>query len=378
MEDEIIRVCRPSIDEQTRKDLMEVFDKGWLGSGPKTTEFEKKFAQYVGAKYAVGCNSGTAALDMCLKVYSDEYNLKGGELITTPMTFVSDAIVAFWHGMDLTFADIDENTLCLDPKSLVITDKTKVIIPVDSHGRLADIKGIREACNEDVAGMGTATRKILIVEDAAHAMYTPGVGQYADIVMWSFQAVKTMPIGDGGMITTNDEAIAKECKRLSWLNVEKNTYDRTLGRKYTWDYDITKNNGIKAYMTDVQSTIGLGQLRRLDEMLAKRRAIQTVYNAELKSIPEIQTPMFSNTVQYYTMKAENRDKLGEELAEKGIATSVHFKPLTEMTFYKQFMKRPLPVVEKVWPKLISLPCHDVLTWKQVEYIIDSVKEFYKK
>ncbi len=368
MEPDVVRVCQPTIDEATRKELMEVFDKGWLGSGPKTTEFEQKFATYVGKKYAIGCNSGTSALDMCLKVYEDEYNLKGGELITSPMTFVSDAIVGLWHGMDVTFADIDPDTLCLDPDSLVITDKTKAIIAIDLHGRLADIKKIREKIGD---------RKILIVEDAAHAMYTPGVGDYSDIQMYSFQAVKTMPIGDGGMITTDSEEIAKEIKRLSWLNIEKNTYDRTLGRKYTWDYDITKANGIKSYMTDVQAVIGLGQLRRLDEMLAKRRAIEAVYNYAFKDILQIKIPIHSHTVQYYTMQCENRDKLGEYLAEEGISTSVHFKPLSEMTYYKQFVKRPLPNVDKVWTKLLSLPCHDALTWKQVEYVISQVREYYK-
>jgi len=376
---DIIRVSQPTIDQETRDDLMKVFDNGWLGSGPKTKEFEAEFAKYVGAKYAVGCNSGTAALDMALKVFSDEYKVRGGELITTPMTFVSDAIVGLWHDMDVTFADIDEDTLCINPKAIHLTQDTRVIIGVDSHGRLADWKEIRKMV-DDYANdtLGVYGHPILLVEDAAHAMYTPGVGTYSDIVMFSFQAVKTMAAGDGGMLTTNREDIAKEIKRLSWLNIEKSTYDRTLGRKYTWDYDITKTNGIKSYMNDIQATLLLGQLRRLDEMNAKRRAIQTAYNAAFKDIPQIKTPTYSHTVQYYTMQAENRDKLGEDLAERGIATSVHFKPLTEMTAYKRFAKRQLPVTERVWKKLISLPVHDALTWKQVEYIIECVRDFYGK
>jgi len=371
MEDNIIRVCRPDLDEQTRKELNEVFDKGWLGSGPKTTEFEHEFAKYVNTKYAIGCNSGTSALDMCLKVYEEEYNLQGGELITTPMTFVSDAIIAFWHNMDLTFADIEEDSLCLDPKSIIITPKTKAIVVVNSHGRLANMKAIRELIDK-------SGQKILLIADNAHAMFTPNANDYSDIQMWSFQAVKTMPIGDGGMITTNDEKIAKEVKRLSWLNVEKNTYDRTLGKKYTWDYDITKNNGIKAYMTDMQATIGLGQLRRLDEVLAKRRAIQSVYNEAFQNIKQIKTPMFSHTVQYYTMQCEDRDKLSEDLAENGIATSVHFKPLTEMTVYKKYKKNSLPVTDRVWLKLLSLPVYYTLKWKQVEYVIKKVRDYYLK
>ncbi len=363
----MIPVLRPTIDEQTKKELLEVLDSGWWGFGPKTQEFEKKFAEYVGAKYCVGMNSGTSALDLCLKVY----NITGGELITTPMTFVSDAIVGEWNGMDVTFADIDPETLCLDPESLVLSEKTKAIIAVDSHGRLADIKRIKERCKE--AGINP-----LIIEDAAHSMYTPDAGKDADITIWSFQAVKSLPMWDGGAITTNDEAIYKKLRTLTWLGVEKSTYDRVDQKKYTWDYDITQAQGIKAYMTDVQAVVGLGQLRRLEETNARRREIESMYNEAFKDMPQIKTPVHSHTVQYCTMKCENRNELGEFLADNGIATSVHFKPLSEMTYWKKAVKRPLPVTDREWVKLLSLPVHNALTNEQVNFIISKVKEFYGK
>ncbi|OGI95619.1 hypothetical protein A2917_03660 [Candidatus Nomurabacteria bacterium RIFCSPLOWO2_01_FULL_42_17] len=358
----MIPVLKPTIDEQTKKELMEVLDSGWWGFGPKTQEFEKKFAEYVGAKYCVATNSGTSALDLCLKVH----NIKGGELITSAMTFVSDAIVGEWNGMDVTFADIDPETLCLDPRSLVITPKTKAIITVDSHGRLADIKGIRKKF------------KGLIIEDAAHAMYTPGAGKDADITIWSFQAVKTLPMWDGGAITTNDEAIYKKLRTLTWLGVEKSTYDRLDKKKYTWDYDITQSQGIKAYMTDVQAVVGLGQLRRIEETNTRRREIESMYNKAFKDMPQIKLPLPSHTVQYYTMKCEKRNELGEFLADNDIATSVHFKPLSEMTYWKKAVKRPLPVTDREWLKLLSLPVHNALTNEQVNYIISKVKEFYAR
>lgn len=363
----MIPVLRPTIDEQTKKELLEVLDSGWWGFGPKTQEFEKKLAEYVDAKYCVGMNSGTSALDLCLKVYG----IKGGELITTPMTFVSDAIVGEWNGMDVTFADINPDSLCIDPESLVLTEKTKAIIVVDSHGRLANIKRIRERCKE--AGIDP-----LIIEDAAHAMYTPGAGKDADITIWSFQAVKSLPMWDGGAITTNDESIYKKLRTLTWLGVEKSTYDRVDKKKYTWDYDITQAEGIKAYMTDVQAVVGLGQLRRLEETNARRRAIQTMYDEAFNGMKEIEIPEYSHTVQYYTLKGENRDELGEFLANNGIATSVHFKPLSEMTYWKKAVKRPLPVTDTVWIKLLSLPVHNALTDEEVKFIISKVKEFYGK
>lgn len=354
----MIPVLRPTYDEQTKIELLEVLDSGWTGNGPKVLEFEQKFAEYVGAKYAIATNSATSALDLCLKVYG----IKGGELITTPMTFVADAIVGEWNGMDVTFADIDPRTLCIDPDSIKITQATKAIIAVDSHGRLADIKSIKEKAPN-----------ALVIEDAAHAMYTPGVGT-GDIVVYSFQAVKTLPIFDGGMITTNDEEIAKKLKTLTWLGIEKSTYDRSIGKAYSWDYDIN-HAGIKAYMTDVQAVIGLGQLRRLEKMNERRRLIASRYDEAFKSIQGFVSPEYSHTVQYYTPEWENRNELCAFLAEKGISTSVHFKPLSELTYWKKAVKNPLPNTE-VWKKLLSLPVHNALTDEDQEYIIKCVKEFY--
>lgn len=355
----MIPVCKPTYDEQTKRELLAVLDSGWVGQGPKVKEFEETFAEYVGAKYAVATNSCTSALDLALKVHG----IKGGELITTPMTFVSDAIVGEWNGMDVTFADIDPNTLCVDPKAIKITKDTKAIIAVDSHGRLADIKAIRAKFDG------------LIIEDAAHACYTPGAGEFADITVWSFQAVKTLPIFDGGMITTNDEAIAKKLRTLTWLGVEKSTYDRVSNKGYAWQYDITQADGIKGYMTDVQAVIGLGQLRRLEETNQRRRDIQEMYNRAFAGADYFKEPEYTHTVQYYTPQWLDRDGLYQFLADNGISTSVHFQPLSETTYWKKAVKNPLPNTE-VWRKLLSLPVHNALTDEDVRYIISKVKEFH--
>jgi len=358
----VIPVLSPSSYPKLEEEMIKVLRSGWWGYGPKTVELEKKFAEYVGSKYAVAVNSGTSALDLCLKAHQ----IKGGELITTAFTFVSDAIVGEWNGMDVTFGDIDEDTFCLDPKSLVITENTKAIITVDSHGRLADIDGLREIFNG------------LIIEDCAHAMFTPEAGKRGDVAIWSFQAVKSLPAGDGGMVTTNDDEIYKKLRTLTWLGVEKSTYERADLKKYSWDYDIKQSDGVKAYMNDLTAVIVLTQLERLEETNAKRRAIQSCYNEAFKDIPEIRTPLYSHTVQYYTMKCERRDELSDFLADNGIATSVHFKPLSEMTYWKKAVKKPIPVTSKVWLELLTLPVFGALTFEQVEFIISKVKEFYSK
>ena len=368
----MLNVLKPDYDEQTLKDLYNVMKSGWVGQGPKCFEFEEKFAKYVGAKYCIMTNSGTSALDLCLKVYG----IKGGELITTPMTFVSDAIVGEWNGMDVTFADIKEDDLCIDPASVKITPTTKAIIAVDSHGRLADIKAIKEKCVKDLYDTGINNLP-LIIEDAAHACFTPGAGKDADITIWSFQAVKSLPIYDGGAITTNDEVIYKKLRTLTWLGVEKSTWDRVGKKGYSWDYDIIQSQGIKAYMTDVQAVIGLGQLRRLSQMLARRQEIQKRYNEAFKGKSWFKEPMHSETVQYYTPQWKNRDELSSWLAESGISTSVHFKPLSEMTYWKKAVKNPLPVTDRVWKKLLTLPCYNSMTDEDIAYVIKQVLAFYE-
>ena len=367
-----IPLSKPTYDDRTKKELLEVLDSGWVGNGPKVLEFEKAFAEKVGAKYAVATNSATSALDLCLKVY----DIHDGELITTPMTFVSDAIVGEFNGMDVTFADIDPETLCIDPEKIIFRPDTKAIIAVDSHGRLADIEGIRDQIKSHTFYKYGQCIEPLIIEDAAHACYTPGAGKYADITVWSFQAVKTLPIFDGGMITTNDEAIAKKLKTLTWLGIEKSTFDRVGAKGYSWDYEID-HSGIKGYMTDVQAVLGLGQLRRLDEMNQKRRDIQETYNNAFRNEEWFVEPAFSHTVQYYTPSWRDRDGLHAFLSEAGIATSVHFKPLHLTNYWKKAAKNPLPVTEEVWGTLLSLPVHHSLTAEEVEYIIGKVYEFYQ-
>jgi len=360
----MIRLLQPTFDEQTKKDLLEVMDSGWASFGPKVEEFEKAFAEKVGAKYAVATNSATSALDLAIKAYG----IKGGELITPSFTFTSDAHVAEWNGMKVKFGDIDKDTFCLDPETLPLSKETKVIIAVDSHGRLANIERIRERCNE----FGIFP---LIIEDAAHAIHDPGE-QKGDVVVYSFQAVKFMPIFDGGMITTNKEWVYKKLRKLTWLGIEQNTYERAAGGRYAWDYDIVEGDGIKAYMTNFQAVIGLGQLRRIDALLEKRQHIQARYNAAFKNAPWFTEPEYSRTVQYYTPKWKYRDSLNQHLGAKGIHTGMHFKPLHLMTYWKKDHDHPLPNTEEVFSQILSLPVHDALTYQEQDTVISEVCNYY--
>lgn len=368
-----IKLLRPTFDEETRKDLLDVLDSGWASFGPKVTEFEETFAKRVGAKYAVATNSATSALDLAVKAHG----ITDGELITPSFTFTSDAHVGEWNGMTVKFADIDPDTFCIDPNTLPLSRETKVIIAVDCHGRLADIDGIREQISLFNKKQINVLNRInpLIIEDSAHAIHDPGE-QKGDVVVYSFQAVKFMPIFDGGMVTTNDEEVYKKLRKLTWLGIEQNTFERAAGGKYAWDYNILLGNGIKAYMTNIQAVIGLGQLRRLDALLEKRQAIQEKYNDAFKGQKWFEKPLYSRTVQYYTPKWRDRDGLNEFLGANGIHTGMHFKPLHLMTYWSKNHDHPLPNTEKVFKDILSLPVHDALTDEEQQYVIEKVCEYY--
>ena len=362
-----INLLQPTADWRTIWEMAKTLRSGWWVYGKKVQEFQDEFAKKVGSKYAVAVNSATSGLDLCLKAYG----ITGGELITPSFTFASDAMVGEWNGMDVTFCDVNPRTFCIDVDSVKITKKTKAIIAVDCHGRLADIKGLKKKCKD--AGRDD----ILIIEDAAHACYTPGAGKHADVTVWSFQGVKTLPTGDGGMVTTNNKAIATKIKDLSWLGIKKYTFDRVGGKKYTWKYDVT-HPGIKAYMIDLTAVIGLGNLRRLEKTNARRREIQETYNKAFKGKWYFREPEFTHTVQYYTPEWYDRDGLCEYLAEHGIHTSVHFMPVSELTYWKKAKKHPIPNTDRVWLNLLSLPVHNALTNRQQDYVIKTVKNYYDK
>lgn len=361
----MIPVLKPTADEWTKNKLMETINSGWWGAGPVVTEFEREFAKRIGVRHAIAVSSGTAALDLCLKAHFPEN--KDGELITTPMTFVADAIVGPWNGMRVTFADILRDTLCLDPEMVWLQPDTRAIIAVHSHGRLANIDALKRKVDEHEKKHGY---RPLLIEDCAHAMHTPMAGLLGDISIWSFQAVKTLPAGDGGMVTTNDDAIAVKIRNMTWLGIEKNTYARVKSSGYSWDYDIV-HDGQKSYMNDINAALALGGLRRIDELLDKRQRIQANYNAAFQDLPSVRIPVWSHTAQYYTLETDHRDQIGETLAKAGIATSCHFKPLHLMTYWKSSAPNPLPVADAVWLKLLSLPCHDGLSWDDQTHIIET-------
>ncbi|MFH1509302.1 MAG: DegT/DnrJ/EryC1/StrS aminotransferase family protein [bacterium] len=343
------------------KALAKIIKSGWWGKGQEVEEFEKKFADYISVPYTVAVTSCSAALDLALKALNIGAVTGGSdkdEVIVPTMTFVATAMAPKINNCQTVLADIEPDSLCLDPEKLPITKNTKAVIAVHNAGVVANIKAIKEK----FAGP--------VIEDCAHACLSKGAGQDGDLACWSFQAIKNLPAGDGGMITTYNKKLYEKIKAMIWYGVKESTYERIRKGNYAWEYDID-SLGYKYYMTDIPAAIALEQLKKLDKKNAKRRVIAARYDAELNGF--IKKPVYSETVQYYIARVTNRNALVEFLTNKGIHVSVHYKPLHLHTYFQDDPTK-YPVADKIWQNLITLPVHDKLSDKDVSYIIKSVKE----
>jgi perosamine synthetase len=367
----VIHVFKPSMTEEEIDAVAEVLRSGWIGLGPKTAQFEEKFAQFVGTQYAVAVNSCTAALDLALKLLEVNH---GHEVIVPTMSFVSTAhCVAYRLAMPV-FADVDPHTLAIDLEDVrrKITRRTRAIIPVHYSGRPIDLDALKE-----IAG------GIPIIEDCAHATGARyrgrSVGSIGDIGCFSFHAVKNLAMGDGGALTLNDAQWMERCKRLRWLGIDKGTWDRTvIDKSYWWQYFVDEI-GLKCHLNDIAAAIGLVQLRRLEAMNARRREIARRYTEAFSPYDFIETPVgdddvYQSSWHIYCLKTPNRDDLSMYLQSRGIATGVHYTPIH---LYSCYGNTPnLPRAEEVFKRIVSLPMYPDMTDADIQQVIDAVVEYY--
>lgn len=359
----MLPVLGPQGGQEEVEAIREVIESGWWGKGPKVAEFEEKFAKMVGHKYAVAVTSNSHGQDLIMKAMG----FKGIDVINPAISFVATAMVPLWNDCTSNIVDVERETLCIDPNDVAKFKKpnSEVLISVDESGVLSDYKGLRK----NFGGF--------IIQDCAHSCWFPGAGLDGDAAVWSFQAVKTMPAGDGGMITTNDKNLADKCREMTWFGVSS-TWSRTQQSNnkpgYAWDYEVDIL-GYKYYMTDIIAAICLEQMKKLPKHLEFRRHIQSRYNSELH--PIIERPPFSQTVQYYSARvpSEHRESLIDYLATKKIHTSVHFKPLYK--YVPLLQDRDYPVCEKEWIKLITLPCHNRMIEEDIDYVIYWVNKYFE-
>lgn len=379
----MIQLFQPSLGEEELAALREIFESGWIGLGPKTAEFEEEFAKYTGAKYAVALNSATAALHLaCVALGLGE----GDEVLVPTMTFVSTAHAPAYCRATPVFVDIDPETLNISLEDLErkITPRTRAVIPVHYGGH---------ACQMDEIWALAEKHGFYVIEDAAHACGGSYKGRKigglpsTDLTSFSFHAVKNLATGDGGMLTTNRIEMVRALKQFRWVGIDKSTWDRTEDivmelesdiRRYAtygWYYEVHEL-GYKYHMNDITAVIGLCQLKKLDKYNERRRQIVQRYNKAFSSVEWIETPVeqeyAGSAAHNYVIKTPYRDKLNLYLKENGVATGVHYMPAHLQPYYRERCKVNLPVAERVWETLLTLPLYPALTDSQVDKVIDLI------
>ena len=384
----------PDITELEIEEVVDTLKSGWITTGPKTKKFEKQIAEYCHTSKAVCLNSATACSEMALRVLGIG---PGDEVITTAYTYTASASVICHVGATVVLVDTQKDSYEMDYEALEekITEKTKAIIPVDLGGVICDYDRIFEIVNrkKDLFEPKTELQKkigrIAVVADGAHAIGAvqngKRCGEIADFTSFSFHAVKNLTTAEGGAVTWRDiegvdnEELYKQFMLLSLHGQSKDALAKTqLG---AWEYDVVAPY-YKCNMTDIMAALGLAQMKRYPDILARRKEIIEKYNEGLKKLPVSVLEHFGNNfassghlylVRVHDKTREECNKIIEKMAEYGIATNVHYKPLPLLSAYKNqgFNIKDYPNAYAMFENEITLPLHTKLTDEEIDYIIDS-------
>ena len=375
-----IQVLKPKFHiDECLEQVRECLEKGWTGSGFKTAEFEQKWKEYTGHPHACYLNSNTSGLHLAVNILKRRYGWQDGEeIITTPITFVSTNHAILYENLQPVFADVDEY-LCLDPADVEkkITHKTRAVMFVGYGGRVGQLEKILEICRK---------HDLRLILDAAHMAgtrmggVTPGCLEGVDVTVYSYQAVKNLPTGDSGMICFADEELDKECRMVSWMGINKDTYARTSSEgTYKWNYGVDYV-GFKYNGNAIMAGIALAQLPYLDEENARRREICAMYDKAFENNPNIRiirAPYPQECAYHlYEIVVPDREALLGELAKNGIYGGVHYRDNTEFSMYR-FAQGTCPVAHEVTQHIITMPLHMYLSNEDVERIAAIVNNFVK-
>lgn len=391
----------PDISELEINEVAQALRSGWITTGPRTKQLEKNIAQWIGVNKCVCLNSQTACAEMALHILGIG---PGDEVITSAYTYTASASVICHVGATPVFVDTAKDSLFMDMDKLkaAITPKTKAIIPVDIAGIPCDYDKIFAIVNEKkdmftpANDIQRAIGRIAVCADTAHSLGAKAgenyTGSIADFSSFSFHAVKNLTTAEGGALTwrtidgIDDEEIYHKLQLLSLHGQSKDALAKT--RLGAWEYDIV-GPWYKCNMTDVAAAIGLKQLERYPGMLERRKEIIGRYDKAFKplgvQVPEHYTDKYSSSGHLYITRipgidTQKRSDIITEMAERGIACNVHYKPLPMMTAYKNlgFDIKDYPNAYDFFVNEITLPLHTCLTDEQVEYIIENYSDIVRK
>lgn len=351
----MIPIARPQMGEDEKSRVWEAMASGSLAQGPRVREFEDRFAAFIGADHAVAASSGTTALHLALLGYDIG---PGDEVITVPFTFIASANSILYTGARPVFVDIDERDFTMDVAQIeaAITPKTKAIMPVSLYGQPADMPAIAEIADR---------HGLAVVEDACQA-HGAAVGERRSGTWgagtFSFYPTKNMTTGEGGMLTTNDAALADQVRLL-----------REHGMKVRYHHDVV---GYNFRMTDIAASIGLAQLPKLGGYNERRRAIAARYDRELRGVtlPAVR-PGVTHVYHQYTIRVRERDAFAERLKERGVGSAIYYpipvhrqKPFVALGYGDG----EYPVTDRLTDEVLSIPVHPSLSDEEVAQVIEAV------
>jgi dTDP-4-amino-4,6-dideoxygalactose transaminase len=375
---DFLPIAQPDLDEDDVAEVVDTLRSGWLVYGPKTQRLEQEFAQMVDAEYALGVNSCTAGLHLSLLASGVG---PGDEVITTPLTFAATANVILHVGATPVLADICADDLNIDPEQIErrLTPKTKAIMPVHYAGIPCRMDEILDVARQ---------HNLRVIEDAATAAGSRYkermVGNLSDLAAFSFYPVKNMTTGQGGMVTTNDKALADQIAALRNHGLDSNAWNRYSAEANRLFYTMSAP-GFNYGMFDLLASIGLGQLKRLPEFNEKRRVLAGHYTRAFAGLPQIETPAVREDVtsnwHLYVIRLNDakvsRAELAAGLKERGIGTSVHYYPVHYHPYYRErfgFQPGDYPVCEAEFERILSLPLFPKMSEGDVERVVGAVGE----
>ncbi len=380
---------RPSIGQEEIDEVTSTLRSGWLTTGPRTAQFEREFREYLGVPNALAVNSCTAALHLALSAL---HIGAGAEVITTPLTFCASVNVILHTGATPVLADVapDGN---IDPESVasLITERTRAILPVHLAGLPVDMSAIWSLARR---------HRLLVIEDCAHAVGAhyrgwpigagnPESGDYSDAAAFSFYATKNLTTGEGGMVTTHREDLAERMKVLCLHGISKDAWNR-YSDKGNWYYEVLAP-GFKYNLSDLQSAIGIHQLRKLEAFTETRARYAGLYHRLLADVDEVELAPDKADCRHawhlYMLRLHlekldiNRAEFISLLRERGVGTSVHFIPIPLHPFFAPFLQdgqNHTPAALQLYPRLVSLPLFPAMTEEDVVYVADAVKEVIRE
>jgi perosamine synthetase len=369
---------RQWIEEDDIQAVINVLKSDYLTTGPTVQQFEKEFAAYVGAKYAVSFSNGTAALHgACFAAGVSE----GDEVITTTMTFAASANCVLYQGGRPVFADIDSSTYNIDPKKVkdLINEKTKAIIPVHFTGQPVALDELHELAKE---------HNLVVIEDAAHALGATykgnKIGSISDMTMFSLHPVKHITSGEGGIITTNNKKYYEKLNQFRSHGITRDN-DKLIENHGPWYYEM-QFLGFNYRLTDIQAALGSSQLKKIDRFVELRRKYVALYNMAFKEIPQITIPYqpegYNSSWHLYIIRLNleqltvTRKEIFEALLLQNIGVNVHYIPVHLLPYYQQlgYEKGICPNAEKLYEEIITLPLFPKMTEDDVIDVIVAVNK----